>query len=159
MKGHWDIKNKNVNLNCTGIVIGIFSFPRLQSNLGLTENFKARTTLDKIPNLPFFRRWLTSWTRRGRFSRRSWTKAPRSPRSQRVPSSLAARWSSWRLLFSHVNIRHGKKEKFSTDYFLLRKIWHQTLPKAQRTRGLSSYHKITVHKSWTYYNFRISIKH
>ena len=26
----------------------------------------------------------------------------------------------------------------------------KTLPKAQRTRGLSSYHKITVHKSWTY---------
>ena len=51
-KGHyWDIKNKNVNLNCTGIVIGIFSFPRLQSNLGLTENFKARTTL---LNLTFF---------------------------------------------------------------------------------------------------------
>ena len=45
-KGHWDIKNKNVNLNCTGIVIGIFSFPRLQSNLGLTENFKA---LKKFP--------------------------------------------------------------------------------------------------------------
>ena len=37
----------------------------------------------------------------------------------------------------------------------------QTLPKAQRTRGLSSYNKITVHSSqyWTYYNFRISIKH
>ena len=35
----------------------------------------------------------------------------------------------------------------------------KTLPKAQRTRGLSSYHKITVHKSWAYYNFRISIKH
>ena len=35
----------------------------------------------------------------------------------------------------------------------------KTLPKAQRTKGLSSYHKITVHKSWTYYNFRISIEH
>ena len=32
-------------------MIGIFSFPRLQSNLGLTENFKARTTL---LNLTFF---------------------------------------------------------------------------------------------------------
>ena len=50
-KAQWDIKNKNVNLNCTGIVIGIFSFPRLQSNLGLIENFKARTNL---LNLPFF---------------------------------------------------------------------------------------------------------
>ena len=39
--------------------------------------------------------------------------------------------------------------------------WHLviTLPKAQRTWGFSSYHKITVHKCWTYYNFRISIKH
>ena len=35
----------------------------------------------------------------------------------------------------------------------------KTLPNAQRTRGLSSYHKITVHKSWTFNNFRISIKH
>ena len=35
----------------------------------------------------------------------------------------------------------------------------KTLPKAQRTRGLSSYHKITVHKSWTYYSYRISLKH
>ena len=48
-KAQWDIKNKNVNLNCTGIVIGIFSFPRLQSNLGLTENFEARTTLKEYP--------------------------------------------------------------------------------------------------------------
>ena len=38
-------------------------------------------------------------------------------------------------------------------------FYTETLPEAQRTRGLSSYHKITVHKSWTYYNFRISIKH
>ena len=45
------LRTKNVNLNCTGIVIGIFSFPRLQSNLGLIENFKARTNL---LNLPFF---------------------------------------------------------------------------------------------------------
>ena len=35
----------------------------------------------------------------------------------------------------------------------------KTLPKAQRTRELSSYQKITVHKSLSYYNFRISIKH
>ena len=33
----------------------------------------------------------------------------------------------------------------------------KTLPKAQGARGLSSYHKVTVHKSWTYNNFRISI--
>ena len=41
----------------------------------------------------------------------------------------------------------------------LRFLWNKSLPKAQRTRGLSSYHKVTVHKSWTYNNFRISIKH
>ena len=33
----------------------------------------------------------------------------------------------------------------------------KTLPKAQRTRGLSSYHKL-LHKSWSN-NFRILIKH
>ena len=36
---------------------------------------------------------------------------------------------------------------------------NKTLPKAKRTRGLTSYHKITVHKSWIYYDFRISIEH
>ena len=30
-------------------MLGIFIFPRLQSNLGLTENFKARTTLTNYP--------------------------------------------------------------------------------------------------------------
>ena len=44
----------------------------------------------------------------------------------------------------------------------------QTLPKAQRTRGLSSYHKITVHSSQILItisesglsiNFKISTKH
>ena len=34
----------------------------------------------------------------------------------------------------------------------------QTLPKAQWTRGLSSYHKL-VQKSWSNFDFRISIKH
>ena len=34
----------------------------------------------------------------------------------------------------------------------------ETLPKAQRTRGLSSYHKFK-HKSWSNFIFRISIKH
>ena len=34
---------------------------------------------------------------------------------------------------------------------------HKTLPKAQRTRGLSSYHKFK-HKSWNFI-FRISTKH
>ena len=29
----------------------------------------------------------------------------------------------------------------------LRFLWNKSLPKAQRTRGLSSYHKVTVHKS------------
>ena len=38
-------------------------------------------------------------------------------------------------------------------------FWVETLPKAQRTRELSSYHEFTVHKSWSNYNFRISIKH
>ena len=33
-----------------------------------------------------------------------------------------------------------------------------TLSKAQRTRGLSSYHKF-LRKSWSNFNFRISIKH
>ena len=34
----------------------------------------------------------------------------------------------------------------------------ETLPKAQRTRGLSSYHKFK-HKSWSNFIFRISTKH
>ena len=34
----------------------------------------------------------------------------------------------------------------------------KTLPKAQRTRGLSSYHKFK-HKSWSNFIFRISTKH
>ena len=34
-------------------------------------------------------------------------------------------------------------------------FWVETLPKAQRTRELSSYHEFTVHKSWSNYNFRI----
>ena len=38
---------------------------------------------------------------------------------------------------------------------LLRKVTPQTLPKAQRTRGLSSYYKF-LHKSWSYFIFRIS---
>ena len=33
----------------------------------------------------------------------------------------------------------------------------KTLPKAQRTRGLSSYHKFK-HKSWSYFIFRISTR-
>ena len=37
-------------------------------------------------------------------------------------------------------------------------LWKKTLPKAQRTRGLSSYHNF-LHKSWSNFNFRISIKH
>ena len=36
--------------------------------------------------------------------------------------------------------------------------WKKTLPKAQRTRGLSSYHKFK-HKSWPNFIFRISTKH
>ena len=36
--------------------------------------------------------------------------------------------------------------------------FRQTLPKAQRTRGLSSYHKFK-HKSWSNFIFRISTKH
>ena len=39
---------------------------------------------------------------------------------------------------------------------LANKIWLKTLPKAQRTRGLSSYHKIRVHSSQIYYNIKIS---
>ena len=35
---------------------------------------------------------------------------------------------------------------------------YQTLPKAQRTQGLSSYHKFK-HKSWSNFIFRISTKH
>ena len=34
----------------------------------------------------------------------------------------------------------------------------KTLPKAQRTRGLSSYHKF-LHKTWSTFVFRISTKH
>ena len=34
----------------------------------------------------------------------------------------------------------------------------KTLPKTQRTRGLSSYHKFK-HKSWSNFKFKISIKH
>ena len=39
---------------------------------------------------------------------------------------------------------------------LANKIWLKTLPKAQRTRGLSSYHKIRVHSSQILNIFRIS---
>ena len=42
-----------------------------------------------------------------------------------------------------------------------RGVWvytKKTLPKAQRTRGLSSYHKF-LHKSWSKFNLKISTKH
>ena len=44
-------------------------------------------------------------------------------------------------------------------------LWVKTLPKAQRTRGLSSYHKftnldqITISESWLSVNLKISTKH
>ena len=48
----------------------------------------------------------------------------------------------------------------STSYFvsdlIIANIYYTiTLPKAQRTRGLSSYHKF-LHKSWSNFNFTIS---
>ena len=52
---------------------------------------------------------------------------------------------------SKVDIRYSPDESYE-----------ETMPKAQRTRGLSSYQKITVHSSqtyWTNYNFRILAKH
>ena len=39
-----------------------------------------------------------------------------------------------------------------------RQNYNETLPKAQRTRGLSSYHKYK-HKFWSNFIFRISTKH
>ena len=49
------------------------------------------------------------------------------------------------------------KVDFNISVFVtLKKINQiQTLPKAQRTRGLSSYYKL-LHKSWSNYIFRIS---
>ena len=53
------------------------------------------------------------------------------------------------------------------SFVLLQPSWEEvcgdskvlkTLPKAQRTRGLSSYHKFK-HKSWSNFIFRISTKH
>ena len=46
-------------------------------------------------------------------------------------------------------------------YFFVLLFYHfkkKTLPKAQRTRGFSSYHKF-LHKSWSNFIFRISTKH
>ena len=77
-----------------------------------------------------------------------------------------ALFSSW--IFCRDSIREvakiwqnasGIKNNRHTINIRAQQLLFKTLPKAQRTRGLSSYHKITVHKSGAYYNFRISIKH
>ena len=49
----------------------------------------------------------------------------------------------------------GAMKKMET---LVSVLIYQTLPKAQRTRGLSSYYKF-LNKYGSYFNFRISIKH
>ena len=45
-----------------------------------------------------------------------------------------------------------------TNIFKSSRQYIEKLPKAQRTRGLSSYHKF-LHKYWSNFDFRILIKH
>ena len=68
------------------------------------------------------------------------------------------------LLVIYVFPKYKTYTPYSVDWQKMFAVLHpsefslKTLPKAQRTRGLSSYHKL-VHKSWSNFNFRILIKH
>ena len=61
-------------------------------------------------------------------------------------SVVRPRYTKLRYFFSHFTLEAA--ESFNQE----------TLPKAQRTRGLSSYHNF-LHKSWSNFNFRLSTKH
>ena len=50
-----------------------------------------------------------------------------------------------KVIQNHKNDTIAEKYKYISTY--LDEHFYKTLPKAKRTRGLSSYHKITVHSS------------
>ena len=60
-----------------------------------------------------------------------------------------------KVIQNHKNDTIAEKYKYIYIYEIyLYENYYKTLPKAKRTRGSSSYHKITAH-NYTYYNFRI----
>ena len=62
--------------------------------------------------------------------------------------------------FVHATPNFGLLRYFFSHFTLeaAESFNQETLPKAQRTRGLSSYHNF-LHKSWSNFNFLLSTKH
>ena len=75
--------------------------------------------------------------------------------------SLFTSRKKWKLSIFHSFFSRKESEilcGIQSHLYLCSQLYFQTLPKAQRTRGLSSYHKFK-HKSWSNFIFRISTKH